>query len=84
METTQKTMEQILEASSSQGLLMCPCEGRYQLMSGDDEIKLVIEKIGNKLPYSLGYSGGELCPVADREGEYHNRLHNYSLVVCSF
>ncbi|AEF80987.1 FIST C-terminal domain-containing protein [Leadbettera azotonutricia] len=84
METTQKTLEQILSGVSSQGLLMCPCEGRYQLMAGDDEIKLIIEKMGDKLPYALGYSGGELCPSLDREGIYHNRLHNYSLIICSF
>jgi hypothetical protein len=84
LETTQKTLEQILAKPPSGGILMYPCEGRYQLMAGDDEIKLVIEKIGDKLPYSLGYSGGELCPVVDREGKYHNRLHNYSLIVCSF
>jgi hypothetical protein len=84
LETTQKTLEQILAGASSQGLLMCPCEGRYQLTAGYDEIELIIEKIEHKLPYSLGYSGGELCPSLDREGIYHNRLHNYSLIICSF
>jgi hypothetical protein len=34
--------------------------------------------------YSLAYSGGEICPIWDNEGEMINTLHGYTIVACTF
>jgi hypothetical protein len=36
------------------------------------------------LNYSLAYSGGEICPIWDKDGKMINILHNYTLVACTF
>jgi hypothetical protein len=43
-------------------------------------------KEANNVPlnYSLAYSGGEICPVWDKDGKMVNTLHNYTLVACTF
>jgi hypothetical protein len=40
----------------------------------------------NKTPYNytLSYSGGEICPVLDKDGKLVNTLHNYTLIACTF
>jgi hypothetical protein len=32
--------------------------------------------------YIFGYSGGEICPVPDKDGKLINCFHNYSLISC--
>jgi hypothetical protein len=37
---------------------------------------------GKSANYLLGYSGGEFCPIPDKNGELVNCMHNYSLISC--
>ncbi|MDR0984627.1 MAG: hypothetical protein LBL93_06450 [Ruminococcus sp.] len=39
---------------------------------------------GNMLNYQIINSGGEICPIKDKDGNLVNTLHNYSLVICYF
>ena len=86
METAEESILNVLDVENATGVLMFPCITRYMMSSprSDDEMRLVIEKIGTKLPYMLAYSGGELCPVPDTDGALHNRYHNYTFVACVF
>ena len=47
------------------------------------EIVKSLEIIGDKVPFSLIYSGGEICPVYNQQRGVVNRFHNltYTLVV---
>ena len=39
---------------------------------------------GVPLNYCVTYSGGEICPLTDNEGNLINVLHSYTLATCSF
>ncbi|MCL2812447.1 MAG: FIST C-terminal domain-containing protein [Clostridia bacterium] len=43
------------------------------------------ERVNNAtFHYSVTYSGGEICPVYDNEGNLINCLHNYTFIACAF
>jgi hypothetical protein len=87
IETARQSVEQALAAGKKEGLLMLPCVTRYLMLSpaSEDEMKLVKELTeGAAIPHALFYSGGELCPVRDRDGKLHNRHHNFTFSVCVF
>jgi hypothetical protein len=39
---------------------------------------------GKTLSYQIINSGGEICPVPDKDGKLVNTLHNYTLTICYF
>ena len=41
-------------------------------------------KQNSAMDYCVAYSGGEICPVKDKDGKLVNALHNYSFASCSF
>jgi hypothetical protein len=43
-----------------------------------------LEANGVPLNYNVAYSGGELCPVKDKDGNMVNAFHNYTLIACAF
>jgi hypothetical protein len=44
----------------------------------------VKEETGKTLNYQIINSGGEICPIPDKNGKLVNALHNYSLAICYF
>jgi hypothetical protein len=86
IETAKMSLEQALLRGKKNGLLMLPCVTRYIMLSPqqDDEFNLVARMVSGQIPYAMGYSGGEVCPVRDRDGKYHNRHHNYTFSLCVF
>jgi hypothetical protein len=84
--TTKDMMNKILASSDSCGLLAFSCIARNLILGVDTtaEMEAAKEVLGNKIPYSFNYSGGEICPVYNNEGKLENRFHNYTLVVCRF
>ncbi|MDR3321383.1 MAG: FIST C-terminal domain-containing protein [Synergistaceae bacterium] len=86
IETARITTEKILEGGKGGGLIMFPCISRYHMLSpnNEEEIETVKSLLGDKLPYILTYSGGEICPVYDESEKTHNRFHNYTFVACIF
>jgi hypothetical protein len=86
METAKTTIEQALACAKTGGLLMFPCITRYFMLApnSEDEVKLVADSVGGKVPYALAYSGGEICPVYDEYGKTHNHFHNFTFIACAF
>lgn len=88
METTARLMKTILEnEADAGGLLMYSCAARYWALGLDSLIEMEAVRdalTGSPLPYLLGYSCGELCPVAGADGKPTNRLHNYTFIACAF
>jgi hypothetical protein len=41
-------------------------------------------KEGVPANYMLCYSGGEICPAPDKDGNLENSLHSYTLISCIF
>jgi hypothetical protein len=87
LDTARASLDELLAFDKRHGLLVMPCVTRYIMLAPDQEaeMELTIEQLNNKapdLPYYLGYSGGELCPVRAADGKYHNRFHNFTFSAC--
>ncbi|MDR3108738.1 MAG: FIST C-terminal domain-containing protein [Planctomycetaceae bacterium] len=88
MITAQATLELALEdvaKNGANGIIAIPCLTRaFVIMPNtEDEIKKSMSIVGDKIPFSLIYSGGELCPVYNQQNKTVNRFHNltYTLMV---
>jgi hypothetical protein len=86
------TAAEAAEAAVSSGkpdcLIIFSCVGRYFTMAYDPmgEIERIQHILGGTgIPYSIAYSGGELCPVpaSNGDGDIANRGHNDTLIICS-
>jgi hypothetical protein len=66
--------------------LMYSCVGRNMILGPqeNDELAKTVDVMGNRIPYHICYSGGEICPVKNREGILENHFHNYTFTVCAF
>jgi hypothetical protein len=87
IQTTEQCIAQVKALGSPNGVLMLPCVTRFYSLSPDRnaELELVKERLGlGELPYLMGYSGGEICPVKNERGELVNRFHNYTITACVF
>ncbi|GHT18055.1 hypothetical protein FACS1894189_5230 [Planctomycetales bacterium] len=86
LEETKDILSRILaKEAEAEGLLIYSCAARYWALGLDSlvEMELVRDILeSSPIPYSLGYSCGELCPVQDETGGFANRLHNYTFIVC--
>jgi hypothetical protein len=86
LEATKNILSRILaQETEAQGLLIYSCAARYWALGLDSlvEMELVRDILrSSPIPYSLGYSCGELCPVQDGLGRFANRLHNYTFIAC--
>ena len=88
METAETTLRRALddvEKNGANGIIAVPCMARSLVLSPNVEAEIVksLEIIGDKIPFFLLYSGGEICPVYNQQHEIVNRFHNltYTLVV---
>ena len=88
LETANITLRSALadvDKNGGNGVIAIPCFARMMVMSPNVEAEIVksLEIIGDKIPFSLIYSGGEICPVYNKQRETVNRFHNltYTLVV---
>ncbi|GHT46056.1 hypothetical protein FACS189454_06580 [Planctomycetales bacterium] len=86
IEATNETLENLLKKErNAGGILIYSCAARYWALGLDTTIEMdLVEKImePERLPYMLGYSCGELCPLQNETGELANRFHNYTIIVC--
>ena len=84
-ESAEKAVQQILERKDRKVTLLLPCITRYIMLAPtqEDELRLIQTKLsGNAVPFMMGYSGGEICPMRGSDGTYHNHFHNYSFCAC--
>jgi hypothetical protein len=86
LETAQISLDTMLASADKSGFLMCPCVTRFIMLAPrqEDEMAVVIERLEGTVPYMLGYSGGELCPVKAEDGGWRNRFHNFTFTACAF
>ena len=88
METTEMTIRQAIadmEKNGANGIIAIPCMTRPLVLSPnvEEEITKSLEIVDDKIPFSLIYSGGEICPLYNKQRGIVNRFHNltYTLVV---
>ena len=76
--------DEILAINGGKLLLMYPCLSRSLVLGLDAEVELntICSKMSGKIPYAVAYSGGEICPVSNEDGDLVNRVHNFSLISC--
>jgi hypothetical protein len=86
METAKESVARLSRGGKKDGILMFPCGSRYFMLAPnqDNEIRCVSAMLGDDVPYMLGYSGGEVCPVRDADGKWRNCFHNYTFSACTF
>jgi hypothetical protein len=85
-ETIQNALALGRANGKTNGMLIFSCVGRYfaQGFHAEAEMQKVRETIRDTLPFHLCYSGTELCPVYERDGNIRNRSHNDSIVICIY
>ena len=85
LSTTQQKLELINQLPDVNGTLLFPCVVRRAALLGANkplsELENARETINPKIPFMMGYAGGEICPTSVKSGVPANRFHNYSLVV---
>jgi hypothetical protein len=90
LSVTEETIKSALAIGRSNGIanfmLIFSCVGRYfaQGFHPEAEMQTVRDALKDNLPFHLSYSGAELCPVYERNGNTRNRSHNDSIVICMF
>ena len=84
-ETAEAGLNDVLACDDRRATLMLPCITRYIMLSPDQdaELRLINEKLADTgKPFSMGYSGGEICPIPGPDGKLHNQFHNYTFCAC--
>ncbi len=86
MTTSRRLMLEALGTGKKSGVLLFPCSSRYVVMgtTAYSEVHLAKELFDGIVPYQFAYAGGEICPIADSDGNLLNRFHNFSLIACIF
>ncbi|MDL2317827.1 FIST C-terminal domain-containing protein [Eubacteriales bacterium OttesenSCG-928-A19] len=83
---TRETINKALAKENINGILLHPCASHFLVLGADSQEQKDIIKsiIPEGIPYLLCYSGGEICPAYDKEGQTHNRFHSYTFTACVF
>jgi len=88
MASAREGMDRVLACGKRNGVMLLPCVSRPVMLepNHNDEMSLVVDKVegGRIMPYMVGYSGGEICPVRDNSGVLRNRFHNFTFSACVF
>ena len=93
MASAGEAMDRVLGCGKRDGMLALPCVSRYVTLSPghDGEMALISERMGGgdpqvapRVPFMMGYAGGEICPVRDKNGVLQNRFHNFTFTACVF
>jgi hypothetical protein len=81
--TTQQGIKKITGLKDVSGALLFPCViRRIPLMGiGKPLAELQIAQETLKIPFMMGYSGGEICPTSVKNSVPTNRFHNYSIII---
>ncbi|MDR2754393.1 MAG: FIST C-terminal domain-containing protein [Planctomycetaceae bacterium] len=89
IETAEITLRQALDdikKNGANGMIAIPCLTRSLVLipNIEDEIKKSLEIVGDKIPFTLIYSGGEMCPAYNKQQKIINRFHNLTYTVMVF
>jgi hypothetical protein len=86
--TSAKALSSALADRNAHCVLLFSCVGRYLALgynptSEVDTLQKIME--GTGIPYQFAYSGGEICPVYEKQrsdDSTKNRFHNDTLGIC--
>ncbi len=80
----EQSIDQVTKLDDVNGIIIFSCFGRLAILGLDYllESNVIQEKIGDSVPFHSAYSGGEICPVRDRENNTINRFHNFTFIIC--
>ncbi|GHU05515.1 hypothetical protein FACS1894205_5630 [Alphaproteobacteria bacterium] len=83
MKTAEDTVQRALGESGAGAIIAFPCFMRLLMITpnSEDELEKSRVLIGDSVPFLLCYSGGEICPVYDDNGEQFNRFHNLTYTI---
>ena len=84
-ETAEAGLSDILKYEDRGATLLLPCITRYIMLSPDQdgELQFINEKLtATGKSFSMGYSGGEICPILGPDGKLCNQFHNYTFCAC--
>jgi hypothetical protein len=86
IETAYASRDAAMDSGKKNGLLLLPCVSRYIMLTPrqEEEMQLVMRAVDGRIPYMMGYSGGEVCPMQGKDGKYYNHFHNYTFSACVF
>jgi hypothetical protein len=86
LESARDALAQIQGVKGKSCMLMLPCVTRYIMMTPeqDEEMRITCDTLKGKGPFVYALSGGEICPVKDRNGVWRNRHHNFTFSACLF
>jgi len=82
LNTTSRTVGTLLKRDS---VVLCySCIARYLVLGTNSsaEVEKVIEATDNGAEYHFTYTGGEICPMPDANGNLKNVYHNFTIVFC--
>jgi hypothetical protein len=81
--TDEAMIRDLLAGDAPSALFIAPCVTRYFMLAptSDVEAENIVGAVGDKAPYALFYSGGEICPITEKDGALSNQLHNYSIIA---
>ena len=85
VESAENGLKRVLAYTDRQATLLLPCVTRYIMLAPDQEgeLRLISERLAaSGSPFTMGYSGGEICPMPGPDGTLRNRFHNYTFSAC--
>jgi hypothetical protein len=86
VQSAENMTTRILQDVNAENALIFSCVSRRWTLGAipEREIKQIAKMIGDSLSYQFAYSGGEICPVINKEGRWINRFHNFTMAACLF
>ena len=84
--TTQTALEEALEHDKAASCLLCySCSSRSTTLGSRQmaEMELTKNLIGNRVPFLMAASGGELCPTGFTQDALINRYHSNTFIICA-
>ena len=85
--TTKQAVDKMLrDIEGASGLLVYSCVSRSMALGLDQygEMKLIDDKVSERLPFLMASSGGEICPTRVSKDKAINRFHNNAFIACLF
>jgi hypothetical protein len=84
LQSTRETIARAVAASKAENALLFSCAGRRWTLGirTEAEMQELAKCLDNSFAYQFAYSGGEICPVKNQEGQLVNRFHNFSMIAC--
>ena len=76
-------MEEVHSRKDASAMLIFSCICRGWALGTDMLAELDRVRESTHLPYMMCYSGGEVCPVYNTQGDFFNRFHNYTCIICT-